>query len=220
MQRDIWLARLAVAVPVLYFGTLLVAAATWPGYSHVTRYASELGGPEAPHPWVFNGGIVLLGGVCMLAGVGLFRAARRLGGRAAFGILAGVCTGLFGIAMVMGGIFPLPDPRHGAFGLGFAMILAPLFLALTLRGVAGLGALVVFLFASFVLMLATMSVMMGVGQLVTRANVGLWQRANALAMFPWLGIAGVVLASRLRRLGDARVEDPQLGQSPTRAMRS
>jgi len=40
---------------------------------------------------------------------------------------------------------------------------------------------------------------MGTGHLVTRANVGPWQRANALAMFPWLGIAGVLLARLLDR---------------------
>jgi hypothetical protein len=38
-------------------------------------------------------------------------------------------------------------------------------------------------------MIVMLAVMMGVGGLVTRQNVGLWQRANALAMFPWIGIA-------------------------------
>jgi hypothetical protein len=53
-------------------------------------------------------------------------------------------------------------------------------------------------------MAAMLAVMMGVGHLVTRANVGLWQRANALSMFPWLGIAAWALwralASPERRL--------------------
>jgi hypothetical protein len=42
-----------------------------------------------------------------------------------------------------------------------------------------------------------------VGQLVTRANVGLWQRLNALAMFPWLGVTGWMLARRLERAPSA-----------------
>jgi hypothetical membrane protein len=199
MRWEARLARLAVLVPLLYFGTLFAAAASWPAYSHVTRYASELGGPEAPHPAIFNVGIMVMGVVCVLCAFGLHAAARRAGGRAIFSTLGAVCVGLFGVAMVMGGAFPMPNELHGAFGLGFAQVFAPLFFALALRGRAGLGPLAAVLLASFVLMVATMLVMMGVGHLVTRANVGLWQRANALAMFPWLGVAGAVLASR----GDA-----------------
>jgi len=196
MRPEIALSRLAVAVPVLYFGTLLAAAATWPGYSHVTRYASELGGPEAPMPALFNAGIVTMGATCALAAAGLWLAARRAGGRPVFAALGGLCLFLFGAAMVMGGPFPLPNPLHGAFGLGLAVVPAPLLFALALRGRAGHGALVGVLVASFVLVAATMSVMMGAGGLVTRANVGLWQRANALAMFPWIGVAGAMLARR------------------------
>ena len=199
MSRDAVLVRLAVAVPVLYFGVMLVAASTWPGYSHVSRYVSELGGPEAPHPAIFNTGIVIMGAVCMLSAWGVFGAARRVGGRSAMSGLAALCIALFGVAMVMGGLFPMPDPRHGGFGLGFAMVFAPLFLALAFAGRPGFGGLVALLLASFVFMVATMAAMMGAGHLVTRANVGLWQRLNALAMFPWLGIAGAILALRLGR---------------------
>jgi hypothetical membrane protein len=46
---------------------MLIAASTWPGYSHVTRYVSELGGPESPHPAIFNYGIVLMGVVCTIS---------------------------------------------------------------------------------------------------------------------------------------------------------
>lgn len=199
MRPEIALSRLAVAVPVLYFGTLLGAAATWPGYSHVTRYASELGGPEAPAPAIFNTGIVTMGATCALAAFGLWLAARRAGGRPLLAALGGLCVFLFGVAMVMGGLFPMPNPLHGAFGLGLAVVPAPLLFALALRGRSGHGALVGVLVASFVLVAATMSVMMGVGGLVTRANVGLWQRANALAMFPWIGVAGAMLARRASR---------------------
>jgi hypothetical membrane protein len=178
---------------------MLIAASTWPGYSHVTRYVSELGGPDAPHPAIFNVGIVLMGATCTISAWGVFGAARRLGGRRVMSALAALCIALFGVAMVMGGLFPMPNPLHGGFGLGFAAVLAPLFLALAFAGRAGFGGLTVYLLASFAFVLATMSVMMGVGQLVTRANVGLWQRVNALAMFPWIGVAGAILARRLGR---------------------
>ena len=48
------LIQAAIAVPVLYFATLFVAAALYPGYSHATQYASELGSASARWPAVFN----------------------------------------------------------------------------------------------------------------------------------------------------------------------
>jgi len=200
MRREAQLARLAFAVPLLYFGTLFAAAATWPGYSHVTQYASELGSAAAPRPEIFNNGIIAMGVVCVFAAAGLFLAAIRAGGRPVWTALGALCIGLFGISMVMGGMFPMPNPLHGGFGLGFAQVFAPLFLALALRGRERMGALVATLLASFVFMAATITVMMGVGHLVTRANVGLWQRANALAMFPWMAVAGFVLSRRVEEL--------------------
>ena len=132
---------LGIAVPVLYFGTLFAAAATWPGYSHVTRYASELGGPEAPLPWIFNGGIILMGGVCVLAAIGFGIVLVRITGRAALGIATAICIGLFGVSMLIGGAFPMPNPLHGAFGLAFALVPAPVLMALALRRVPGLRGL-------------------------------------------------------------------------------
>ena len=199
MRRDSLLVWLAVAVPILYFGTILVAAATWPSYSHVTQYVSELGGPEAPKPMIFNIGIMLMGVVCAVSAAGVFGAVRKLGGRVVPGAIAAICIACFGVAMLMGGMFPMPIPLHGGFGLVFAGVFAPLLLGIAFAGRPGFGGFATFLFVSFAFVLFTISVMMGVGHLVTRANVGLWQRANALAMFPWLGIAGFVLARRLDR---------------------
>ena len=190
---------LGIAVPVLYFGRLLVAAATWPGYSHVTRYASELGGPEAPQPWIFNRGIITMGVVCVLAAIGFGAALREASGRAGLAIAAGVGLALFGVSMVMGGMFPMPDMRHGAFGLAFAVVPVPLLAAIALQPEPRWKGLVLFLWVSFVLMSAVLAVMMGVGGLVTRANVGLWQRANALCMFPWIGVAAAWLGRGLAR---------------------
>lgn len=201
---------LGIAVPFLYFGTLFIAASTWPAYSHVTRYASELGSAEAPKPWIFNGGIVFMGIVCVLAAWGFGSALIRMTGRKAMGFLAALCLGLFGVSMVMGGMFPMPNPLHGGFGLGFALAPAPLFMGLALRGESSWAGLRRFLWVSTALMGATLAVMMGVGHLVTRQNVGLWQRINALAMFPWIAVAAGWLRALLAR-GDVAVpvEDPR-----------
>jgi len=210
MQRTRRLLLLGIAVPILYFGTLFVAASTWPGYSHQTRYASELGGPEAPKPWVFNSGSVFMGSVCIGSAFGFGRAVVEITGRRVPSVLAGFCIGLFGVSMLMGGLFPMPNPLHGGLGLVFALPLAPIFMALALRGVAGTTRLRTFLWASAAGMIVMLAIMMGVGRLVTRQNVGAWQRVNALSIFPWIGVASWSLRRALARSAPVR---PQVEQS-------
>lgn len=50
-----------VAVPVIYSSTVFASALASPGYSHLTRYASELGMAEATSARWFNGGAFLTG---------------------------------------------------------------------------------------------------------------------------------------------------------------
>ena len=197
MRSPRHLLSFGIAVPILYLLALVLGSAFYPGYSHVTRYASELGAAEAPHPWIFNSGIVAAGLAAALAGPGLFHALRRLGSDRLPAVLSGVAVSLWGVAMVLGGSFPMPDPRHGGFGLGLGLQVAPLFLLRGLRRAPDSGRLRIFLVVVFLAMTALFAVMMGVGGLVTRANVGLWQRGNALASIPWIGIAAYALRRRL-----------------------
>jgi hypothetical protein len=78
-----------------------------------------------------------------------------------------------------------------------AINVAPLLLALALWTRRDLRPLNLFLLLNFVVVAALFAVMMGAGQLVTRANVGAFQRAYALAGFPWIGIAAWTLRRRL-----------------------
>jgi hypothetical protein len=109
---------------------------------------------------------------------------------------------MFGISMIMGGMFPMPNPLHGGFGLVFALVPAPILIATALRGTPGSGGIRTFLWVACALMLATLTVMFGVGGLVRRSNVGAWQRVNALAMFPWIGIAAWWLRRAIERFED------------------
>ena len=199
MRSPRHLLSLGIAVPILYLLALILGSALYPGYSHATRYASELGAADAPYPWIFNSGIVAAGLAAALAGPGFLLALRRLGSDRLPAVLSSLAVSLWGVAMVLGGSFPMPDPRHGGFGLGLGLLVAPLFLIWALRGAPDAGRLRVFLVAVFLAMTALFAVMMGVGGLVTRANVGLWQRGNALASIPWLGIVAYVLRRRLAR---------------------
>ncbi|HPA53373.1 MAG TPA: DUF998 domain-containing protein, partial [Thermoanaerobaculia bacterium] len=160
---------------------------------------SELGAAEAPHPWIFNSGIVTAGVAALLAGPGFAFALRRLGSDRLPAVLTGLTISLWGVAMVLGGSFPMPDPRHGGFGLGLPLLVAPLFLLWGLRHTPDAGRLRLFLLVVFLAMTALFAVMMGVGGLVTLANVGLWQRGNALASLPWIGIVAHALRRRIER---------------------
>lgn len=182
------------AASVLYFATLIGASLTWPGYSHVTQYASELGSAAAPHPAIFNLGILATGALAVLGGLGLvwhFAAAGRL----VSGAFAGAALAAWGAGMIFGGLYPMPNPLHNGFGLVFGGLLLPVMLMIALRGRAS-GVVYALLGLWLAAMIATLAVMFGVGELVTSRNVGLWQRAFALALIPGIGVSCVFLARR------------------------
>ena len=199
-MRKIQLAAI-IAVPVFYYFALIVGAATYPGYSHVTRYASELGAAEAPYPDLFNYSIVLGGIAALLGAVGLAAALRDLSGGRLWALLAGLTLAMWGAGMVMGGWFPMPDDRHGGFGLALAGPLVPLFTLLALWRLPGASTMRAFLAIIFVGQLVLLAIMFGVGELVTRANVGIWQRINSGFGIPWLAVLGIWLLARQRRAG-------------------
>ena len=189
-----------IAITALYLFALLAGAATYPGYSHVTNYASELGSAEAPYPWLFNLGIIVAGAAAIVAALSLPAGFRRLGASRGWSLAAAVALALWGVAMIMGGLFPMPDERHGAFGLGLVAPLVPLFVLLALRPVADAGAMRIFLAIVFAGSIVMLAIMFGVGELVTRANVGLYQRLNSLVSIGWFAVLGVWLLAGDRRL--------------------
>jgi hypothetical membrane protein len=193
-----------IVTPASYCFALFAGAATYPGYDHMTRYASELGAADAPMPIIFNASIMAGGVFAILGAVGLFLTLRELTARSVWAFLASFALALWGVAMVMGGMFPMPNELHGGFGLGFAGPLVPLFTLLALwrlRNAVGMKLFLALIFVGSVVLLA---IMMGVGGLVRLDNVGAWQRANSGVSIPWLAVLGAWLLLRLsRRSGEA-----------------
>jgi hypothetical membrane protein len=195
--REKTLLLAGIALPILYFGSILVSSLLYPGYSHVTQYASELGSATAKYPAIFNTGIVLTGLAAAVASFGFFFGVRDLTGKSLLAALIGLSLLLMGFSTVMGGLFPMPDPRHGGYGLGMALHLTPLLLPIALWKRRRLRGLNIFLLVMFVVMLGFFAMMMGAGSVVTRANVGIFQRLYALTVFPWVGVAAYALRKEL-----------------------
>lgn len=200
------LLRAGVLVPFLYFGTVIAASFFYPGYSHVRQYASELGSSAARYPALFNSGILLTGVALLLGAAGLAGALRKLGLNRVLSWLFVITVGGFGIGMVMGALFPMPDPRHGGFGLGMGIHLAPALLGFAFWRDPHARGLRLYLFATAIAGLVLFAIMMGIGGFVTRANVGVFQRVYAIALIPWIGVASHAILKRVEtRRGESSV---------------
>jgi glucan biosynthesis protein C len=198
MNRSTLLWGLILA-PLFYYVGLIGGSLLWPGYSHVTQYASELGSSASPNPMFFNGNVILCGLAALIGGFGLTHALTRLSGSRGWAIAAGVSISLWGLAIIIAGLYPMPDDRHGAYGLAIVGQFTPLFTLLALRKVAGFGGLKMFLAVIFVASFVLFAIMMGVGGLLTRANVGIWQRVNSGLGIPYLAVLGWVLLQQAKR---------------------
>lgn len=184
----------AILTPVCYFGTLLIAGLFFPGYSHVAQLPSELGAVGAPHPLVFNVGLIITGLAFAGAGTGLGRAAIELGASRP------VAAGLFFTLLAPAVYFPLvalitlPDPRHNAlFPLLLPVIIGPVLLGFGLRRRSELRDLRRFLVTTVVALGLLVVIALGVGGFVDDRNDGLFIRVFALVAFGWIGVAGAAL---------------------------
>lgn len=183
-----------IGVPVFWIGGQIAAMALNPGFDIAAQQPSELGCCNARFPIVANIGFLATGVCAVLGGAGLSIGLRKLGGNMVLGALAGLGMILFGVAMTMSGLFPLPDPLHYGFGLFPAGLLAPLFGALALKGG---GAARWIVLASFALSAVLVALMFGVGGVVNENNLGYFSRAVALVAFPTIALLCWIVLRRL-----------------------
>src|SRR5215207_7095512 len=71
--------RSGIMVPILYFGTQLLASPFFPDYSFLSMVASLLGSDLAPYPAIFNSGAIITGIATIIASVGFLLAFKQLG---------------------------------------------------------------------------------------------------------------------------------------------
>jgi hypothetical membrane protein len=192
----------AVLIPFIYYGVQVVGAAFNPGYSFVRQVASELGSDRAARPGIFNVGIMVQGGLTLIAAAGFLRAMLRVGVNPLVASLAFTALAINGVQMLWAGYFPMPDPRHGGHAVFIiAVTLLPVLLTAALWRQSGAIARAYFV-ATLVLLLAMVPVMNGRAGIDTSHVRGLRQRVYGLTVFPPIAVAACVLAGRLRRMND------------------
>jgi len=204
-RRRRFLLRIGIAAPILAYASVGVAALTWPGFDHAKQYISELGGAAAPHPAIFNIGVLVSGAGAGVAGIGFALAVLALGGARISAAVIALCFGLAGVGLVLSSLYPWPDPRHLAINLGLGIQLAPLAIVWALRNIEGTGRLRIFLLAVFAVMavLTVLTKHLIFQGLVNDNNVGWWERAFAIVLVGWTGVAAYALERRLLALARA-----------------
>jgi hypothetical membrane protein len=188
-QATIWRLYAAIAMPVIYFGTQLVAAPFYPQYSFTLDTASMLGTTNSHHPWIFNLGAMLTGAAGLVGALGLFGALRTVTWKALAWLVA-LSVVANGVLSVKAGIFPLPDPRHASWQFLMPAVLAtPLLLLVALwrQGMA-LRAYLLCNVAALMLMVPLMMHMMA-----PVFAEGTAQRLFAVVVFVPVGVAGFAL---------------------------
>ncbi len=168
-----------VAIPFVYFANLFGVGAITPLFDHGSLLPSELGREGMPHALLFNAGLIAVGVLGLLASAGLFLGLRAIGGNlmSALTALSFVC---FGIAMIMAGVFALPNPLHYGFNIILAVLFTPLLGALAFKGG---GAARWSVFAGFLAGFGALTVNAGVGGIATRENFGWVARVHGFIAF-------------------------------------
>jgi hypothetical membrane protein len=190
-----------IAVPFLYYGTQVVAAPYFPGYSFITLAASALGSDFSTHPAIFNTGVIATGMATLFAAFGFFLAFQRIGANRILSWITCVALLGNGVSSMWAGSFPQPDPRHsGHPAFMIATILLPILLTASLWKQRDARLLKGFLGATIVILVVMIPIMSGITGLDTRSYGGLLQRVFAFTVFPPIAVCAFFLARRIRSI--------------------
>ena len=183
MNRERALLSLGIILTAIYFLDLIILAALNPDYSHMSNWVSDLGRIEAPHHEIFNVVGFLIGILFLLTGLGFFYSLHRITKRKVLAVFIGSFVSVFGINLIFAVLFPLPDPRHSAFGIGFLTFFAPILLAWACWRIPNSRAFAILQILSFILILLSS---FGANAFTNSGYLGLFQRIQAVIIFGWL----------------------------------
>lgn len=189
-----------VAAPLFALASVLIAVACYADFNHARQYLSELGGATASQPWIFNLGILIAGMMTAVTGVGFGLALILLCRSPMSAVVVGALFVAAGVGLVMSSLYPWPDPRHMAISLGLGIQLAPIFLLIALRQTLAVTRLKRFLLAVFIAMavLTVLTKHLVFPGTVNDFNVGYWERAFAIVLVGWVGVAAHLMRRALK----------------------
>ena len=211
LSRDHWshvkfrrrriLLAIGVFAPILAFAAVGLAILAYPGFDNARQYLSELGNHSARNPLIFNAGVFVAGVMAGFAGVGFGLAISAITRRRIVGGLIGAVFVLAGAGLALSTLFPYPDPRHQVIELALGIQIAPLLLLWGLAGSGEMPRLKAFLILTFVVMtgLTIMTYHLVLPGSVNPSNVGWWERAFAVVLVTWVGVAALILGRHLHR---------------------
>lgn len=212
-RRRRMLLAVGVFAPVLAFAAVGLAILAYPGFDNARQYLSELGNHSARMPMIFNGGVFVAGVMAGFAGIGFGLAVSAITRRHVVGGLIGVVFVLAGAGLALSTLFPYPDPRHQVIDMALGIMIAPLLLLWGLAGSREMPRLKAFLILTFVVMagLTVMTYHLVLPGTVNPSNVGWWERAFAVVLVTWVGVAALILGRHLHRHAATETE-PRSGE--------
>ena len=182
-----------IVVPILYFGTQLLAAPFFPGYSFLNMVASVLGSDLAIYPAIFNSGAMITGIATIIASAGFFFSLQYLGTNSFLAGLASLAVLLNGLGSLWAGFFPLPDPRHASNPFAVGIFLFPILLTFAVWKLSHATPIKIYLIITNLLFIALIPIMSGVSGITTQGYQGLLQRITALIFFMPIAVGSYFL---------------------------
>jgi hypothetical membrane protein len=189
-----------IVVPILYFGTQLLAAPFFPQYSFLSMVASVLGSDLAPYPAIFNTGAMLTGIATIIASVGFFLALQQLDTHPWLAGLASLAVLLNGLGSLWAGFFPLPDPRHGSNPFAVGIFLFPILFTFAIWKLSDAAAIKTYLMITNLLFIALIPIMSGASGINTQGYQGLLQRLTALVFFLPISVGSYFLLKQTKQV--------------------
>lgn len=114
---------LGTLIPIVFFGTTVVAGLIQGGYNHLSRMVSELGTMGTQSQYVFMAGLLACSVLSLLFVFGLYRECKA----ARLNVLPVILILAYTISIAGAALFPLPQRLHGILGSpSILLILSPL----------------------------------------------------------------------------------------------
>ncbi len=184
------LIKQSVYLPLIYFGTVILAGCFARDYTHWGHHASELAvNANAAAAAIFNTGAALTGVSLILLAAGLLLH---------FGkqfMLTAVLTAVFGMTFVFGAVFPIGSPLHGLYGVGMCVMLIPFIFLYEQQGKFERPPLrVLSVIAGLLMFLYLWSMVAGLDPVRYR---GITQRLFAVVVFGWFAFIAFRISAKM-----------------------